>query len=72
MAARYTSEEDAVFDETLTGRNAPIPGIAEIEGPLIATVPTRVGVDRNMQILEYLQSVHEHTILRIPHEHIGL
>ncbi|KAL2429535.1 Nonribosomal peptide synthase 1 [Exophiala dermatitidis] len=72
VPARYTSEEDAVFGETLTGRNAPIPGIAEIEGPLIATVPTRVRVDRNMQILEYLQSVHEHTILRIPHEHIGL
>lgn len=72
VAARYTSEEDAVFGETLTGRNAPIAGIAEIEGPLITTVPTRVRLDRSMCISDYLQSVHEHTILRIPHEHMGL
>ncbi|EXJ84133.1 hypothetical protein A1O3_04800 [Capronia epimyces CBS 606.96] len=72
VAARYTSDEDAVFGETLTGRNAPIAGIAEIEGPLITTVPTRVRVSREMQVSDYLQGVHEHTIQRISHEHMGL
>lgn len=72
VAARYTSSEDAVFGETITGRNASVAGIWEIEGPLITTVPMRVHANRTMLVSEYLQNVHEQTILRIPHEHMGL
>ncbi|KAL6249277.1 NRPS [Rhinocladiella similis] len=72
VAARYTSSEDVVYGETLTGRNAPVAGIWEMEGPLITTVPMRLRADRSMLVSEYLQSVHEQTILRIPHEHMGL
>lgn len=72
VAARYTSSEDVVFGETLTGRNAPVAGIWEIEGPLITTVPMRLRLNQSMLVSEYLQSVHEQAILRIPHEHMGL
>ncbi|KIW10765.1 hypothetical protein PV08_10064 [Exophiala spinifera] len=72
VAARYTSSEDIVFGETLTGRNAPVAGIWEMEGPVITTVPMRLRADRSMLVSDYLQSVHEQAILRIPHEHMGL
>ncbi|KIX07787.1 uncharacterized protein Z518_02441 [Rhinocladiella mackenziei CBS 650.93] len=72
VAARYTCSDDVVFGETLTGRNAPIPGIETIEGPLITTVPTRVRVNWDVSISDYLQSVHRQAIVRIPHEHMGL
>lgn len=72
VAAKYTSSEDTVFGETVTGRNAPVAGICEIEGPLITTIPVRVRANRNMQVSEYLQRVQEDSILRIPHEHLGL
>ncbi|KAG9237427.1 peptide synthetase [Amylocarpus encephaloides] len=72
IAAQYTSSQDIVFGETLTGRNAPITGIEQIEGPLITTVPMRIHVNRERKISDYLQDVHDQTVARIPHEHMGL
>ncbi|KIV91029.1 hypothetical protein PV10_05618 [Exophiala mesophila] len=72
VAAKYADTSDVVFGETLTGRNAPITGITEIEGPLITTVPWRILVDREIKVSDYLQSVRDQGIVRIPHEHLGL
>lgn len=71
-AARYTSCNDPVFGETLTGRNAPVAGIGEIEGPLITTVPICVRVDWSMRARDFLKMVQDEVVLRIPHEHMGL
>ncbi|KAI0908299.1 peptide synthetase [Ustulina deusta] len=72
LVSRYTASSDVVFGETLTGRNAPIPGVEEIEGPMIATVPVRITVDPDATIEEYLQEIHDQSIAVIPHEHFGL
>ncbi|PGH19362.1 hypothetical protein AJ80_04002 [Polytolypa hystricis UAMH7299] len=72
IAGQYTASDDVVIGETLTGRNAPVPGIEEIEGPMITTIPIRVRIDPTAQASEYLQSIHDETVLRIPHEHMGL
>ncbi|KAI0442943.1 peptide synthetase [Xylaria telfairii] len=72
LVSRYTASSDVVFGETLTGRNAPIPGVEEIEGPMIATVPVRVAVDPDATIAEYLQDIHDQSVIGIPHEHFGL
>ncbi|KAI1128990.1 peptide synthetase [Nemania abortiva] len=72
LVSRYTASSDVVFGETLTGRNAPIPGVEEIEGPMIATVPIRIIVDPEATISEYLQEIHDQSIASIPHEHFGL
>ncbi|KAJ6786902.1 hypothetical protein PWT90_00044 [Aphanocladium album] len=72
VASQYINSEDVVFGETLTGRNAPILGAEEIEGPMITTVPVRVQVDPEVQVGEYLQSIQEQTIDQISHEHFGL
>ncbi|GAW24224.1 hypothetical protein ANO14919_138060 [Xylariales sp. No.14919] len=72
LVSKYTASGDVVFGETLTGRNAPIPGVEEIEGPMIATVPVRVAVDPDATIAEYLQEIHAQSVAGIPHEHFGL
>ncbi|KAH6661027.1 peptide synthetase [Truncatella angustata] len=72
LVASYTASNDVVFGETLTGRNAPIPGVEQIEGPMIATVPIRVTVDVDATVSEYLQDIHTQSVLAIPHEHFGL
>ncbi|KAJ2978111.1 hypothetical protein NUW58_g7598 [Xylaria curta] len=72
LVSRYTASGDVVFGETLTGRNAPILGVEEIEGPMIATVPVRVAVDPHATIQEYLQDIHDQSVAGIPHEHFGL
>lgn len=72
VASNYVASNDIVFGETLTGRNAPVPGIEEIEGPLITTVPVRVRVNRKTRISDFLEVIHQQTLQRIPHEHMGL
>ncbi|KAK3179720.1 NRPS [Lecanicillium sp. MT-2017a] len=72
VASQYINSADVVFGETLTGRNAPIIGAEEIEGPMITTVPVRVVVDRDAQVSEFLQAIQEQTVEQISHEHFGL
>ncbi|KAE8869353.1 hypothetical protein PTNB73_04406 [Pyrenophora teres f. teres] len=72
VASLYMGHPDVVFGETLTGRSAPVPGIEDIEGPMITTVPIRVQLALDRPISEYLQTVHAQTVQQIPHEHLGL
>lgn len=72
LAAHYTSSDDVIFGETLTGRTAPVVAVEEIEGPMITTVPVRVSIDRKARASSYLQQIHDQTVDRIPHEHMGL
>lgn len=73
VASQYCSgNRDIVFGETLTGRNAPIVGAEEIEGPMITTVPVRICIDGDATVEEYLQQVAEQAVTQIPFEHAGL
>lgn len=72
VASQYINTTDVIFGETLTGRNAPIIGVEEIEGPMITTVPVRIQLDREASVAEYLQEIQEQTVSQIPHEHFGL
>ncbi|KAK3936779.1 Nonribosomal peptide synthetase 4 [Diplogelasinospora grovesii] len=73
VASQYTStSNDVVFGETLTGRNAPVFGADEIEGPMIATVPIRVRIDRDATVEKYLRGVADQMIEQMPYEHAGL
>ncbi|KAI1371439.1 hypothetical protein F4677DRAFT_435645 [Hypoxylon crocopeplum] len=72
LVSNYTASNDVVFGETLTGRNAPIPGVEQIEGPMIATIPVRVTINPDATVKEYLQEIHDQSVAGIPHEHFGL
>jgi amino acid adenylation domain-containing protein len=72
VAAQYTMSDDVVFGETFAGRTLPIPGVEQIEGPMIATVPVRIRVDRSSPVQEFLQAIQEHGLVRSSHEHLGM
>ncbi|KAI4864703.1 non-ribosomal peptide synthase [Hypoxylon rubiginosum] len=72
LVSNYMATNDVVFGETLTGRNAPILGVEQIEGPMIATIPVRVAVNPNTTIQEFLQEIHDQSVAGIAHEHFGL
>lgn len=72
VSSQYVHGNDVVFGETLTGRNAPIVGAEEIEGPMITTIPFRLTVDGDISVAEFLQTVQDQVIEQIPHEHYGL
>ncbi|KAL7271990.1 NRPS [Rhizina undulata] len=72
LISRYTNSDDIIFGETLSGRTAPIDGIATMTGPTIITVPTRVRINDNMTIHEYLNNIHAASVEMMPFEHLGL
>ncbi|KAG9246929.1 nonribosomal siderophore peptide synthase Sid2 [Calycina marina] len=72
VASQYTGSNDVVFGETLMGRDVALPGIEGIIGPLIATVPVRVHVNREMTIDSYLAAVQQSMLDRTPYQHMGM
>ncbi|KAJ5429495.1 AMP-dependent synthetase/ligase [Penicillium cf. griseofulvum] len=72
IIATHTASGDVCFGETLSGRNIDLPGVADIAGPVLTTVPTRVQIDNAMSTMEYLQKIHQSTTEMIPHLHSGL
>ncbi|CAG8962443.1 hypothetical protein HYFRA_00014074 [Hymenoscyphus fraxineus] len=77
VAAQYSnSNEDIVYGVTLNGRNASVPGIGELQGPTIATIPFRVRFSSKAQtITSLLDDIQQKSITLFEHsgyEHIGL
>lgn len=72
IVAAYAESSDIVFGLTLTGRNAPIPGIADMTGPTITTVPFRQQVDFSLTVGEALDRVQKQLIEMVPYEQTGL
>ncbi|CZT03540.1 probable non-ribosomal peptide synthetase modules and related proteins [Rhynchosporium agropyri] len=71
VASQYTSSDDVVFGETLTGRDIPLPGVEEIVGPLVATLPIRIRINRTSTVESYLQTVQQRISARTPYQHMG-
>ncbi|KAK3998113.1 hypothetical protein QBC44DRAFT_386387 [Cladorrhinum sp. PSN332] len=72
VSSRHSGNDDVVFGETLTGRDISLEGVETIVGPLIATVPVRVRIDRTSSIASYLQAVQQTILSRIPYQHTGM
>ncbi|OWP01154.1 nonribosomal siderophore peptide synthase Sid [Marssonina coronariae] len=71
VASQYTGSDDVVFGETLTGRDIHLPGVEGIVGPLNATIPVRIKVQRSASAESYLQAVQQALLDRVPWQHIG-
>ncbi|KAL9079438.1 MAG: hypothetical protein Q9157_001692 [Trypethelium eluteriae] len=72
LLGAYTGSEDVVFGQTLAGRDISVPGVTDIIGPTLTTVPTRIQVDHTLTVMQYLQAVQHMTADTIPHQHAGL
>lgn len=72
LISRYTHSNDVIFGETLAGRTVPIGGIETIAGPTIVTVPTRIRIDNDITVDQYLNRVHIASGEMMPFEHFGL
>ncbi|EAQ90170.1 hypothetical protein CHGG_06789 [Chaetomium globosum CBS 148.51] len=72
LQAAYTGMDDVVFGETLAGRNIDVPGVVEMAGPTFTTIPTRVRLDRDMRLGDFLQRLHTMASQVVPHQHLGL
>ena len=45
LVAKLSGSDDVTFGVTVSGRNAPIPGIEDLLSPTISTLPVRVKLD---------------------------
>ncbi len=59
LLQQYTQSEDVLFGTTVSGRPAAIPGIEQMVGMFIATVPLRLQSNPQMSAAECLQAVHQ-------------
>jgi amino acid adenylation domain-containing protein len=72
VSSLYMGTSDVTFGETLTGRSISVPGVEQIEGPMITTIPFRVRLNLERTVAQYLHDIHAQTVRTIPHEHLGL
>lgn len=72
LLSQETSSQHVVFPTILSGRSAPVPGILDIIGPTITTVPVHINLDREQHIEDYLRMVQKQSTDMIPFEHTGL
>jgi amino acid adenylation domain-containing protein len=72
LLAAYTGSDDVIFGETLTGRDISLTGVADICGPTLTTVPSRVLINRTSSVVDLLKMIASNVTKRIPHQHFGL
>ncbi|WP_405825446.1 amino acid adenylation domain-containing protein [Streptomyces sp. NBC_00838] len=63
---------DVVFGSTVSGRDADVPGIADMVGLFINTIPVRAGWTDTTTARQLLAAVREHQSAVLPHQHVSL
>ncbi|GLW49508.1 non-ribosomal peptide synthetase [Streptomyces sp. NBRC 14336] len=72
LLASLTGRQDVVFGATVSGRPAEIPGVEDIVGLLINTIPVRVRLDPGQPLDELLARIQRQQAALSPYHHIGL
>lgn len=78
VLARYCDSDDVCFGTTISGRQAPVPGLEHIAGPMIATVPVRIQVGTSARdgqdrtVGGFLQDVQNQALDMVAYEQFGL
>ncbi|KAK8031980.1 hypothetical protein PG990_001714 [Apiospora arundinis] len=72
LLGQHSGSRDVVFATTNAGRNLDLPGIADMIGPTIATVPVRVRYDSSDSIKDMVTKVHQGSLSMVPFEYLGL
>ncbi|MGW4031608.1 amino acid adenylation domain-containing protein [Streptomyces sp. NPDC004838] len=63
---------DVVFGSTVSGRDADVPGIEDMVGLLINTIPVRARWTGTTTARDLIASVREHQSAVLPHQHVAL
>ncbi|ASR33933.1 non-ribosomal peptide synthetase [Prauserella marina] len=63
---------DVVFGTVVAGRPADVPGVADVIGMFLNTVPTRIVQCPGETVLDLLRRVQGERVALMPHEYVGL
>ncbi|KAJ5575485.1 acetyl-CoA synthetase-like protein [Penicillium sp. DV-2018c] len=72
VVSSQANSNDVIFGLTVTGRNAPVPGIDRITGPTFTTFPLRTQLNPGLSVEQTLAELQRHDISIMPYEHTGL
>ncbi|KAF4547833.1 Nonribosomal peptide synthase sidD-like protein [Elsinoe fawcettii] len=72
VVSHFIGSDDVVFGETLSGRDIAIAGAEAIIGPMIATIPIRIHVNRSLTVRTYLERIQLDMTTRAPFQHAGM
>ncbi|WP_199326293.1 non-ribosomal peptide synthetase [Nostoc parmelioides] len=72
LLSRYSGENDVVFGTTVSGRPPQLPQVEKIVGLFINTLPVRVDVDGEMQIIPWLQQLQAQQVEREQYSYSSL
>ena len=67
-----TGRQDVVFGTTVAGRPPELPGIEQMVGLLMNTVPVRVRLDPGRRVGTVLRQLQDEQSALIPHQHLSL
>ncbi|KAH8434093.1 nonribosomal peptide synthetase hasD [Aspergillus melleus] len=59
LLSRYCSAENIIVGAVLSGRSLPIPGVENVVGPMINTLPLKVNTDHSLPVQRFIRSVFE-------------
>ncbi|WP_189750763.1 condensation domain-containing protein, partial [Streptomyces tendae] len=72
LLARMTGRQDVVFGATVSGRPAELPGVEDMVGLFINTLPVRVKLDPAEPLAALLTRLQDEQAALTPHQHLGL
>ncbi|MEA2589293.1 MAG: hypothetical protein QOH66_2220, partial [Actinomycetota bacterium] len=59
LLSRYSGERDVVFGATVSGRPAELPGVEDMVGMFINTIPTRLEIDEAISVSLWLRALQQ-------------
>ncbi|MFI0260814.1 amino acid adenylation domain-containing protein [Streptomyces sp. NPDC017056] len=72
LLGRLTGRDDVVFGATTSGRPPDVPGIENMVGMFINTLPVRARWDEREPVADFLRRLFDEQAALLAHEHLGL
>jgi amino acid adenylation domain-containing protein/non-ribosomal peptide synthase protein (TIGR01720 family) len=72
LLSRYSGENDIVFGVTSSGRSTSLTGVEKMVGLFINTLPARVHISEQANIIDWLQDLQTKELTRRQYEHTSL
>ena len=72
LLSRFSGHDDVVFGAVVSGRPAELPGVEEMVGMFVNTLPVRVRVDEDAPLLPWIGALHARQVEAAAFEYVSL
>jgi amino acid adenylation domain-containing protein len=72
VLSHHLGSNDVSFAITISGREVPVHGVENMDGPTVTTVPQRVKLDQGQTLIQLVKAVTRHFIQVTKHSQVGM